>query len=297
MDRHGSHDWLLPLLELAGPLIQVQFQDLANFFEALYNFYTFRNPPATFASLSLLGAYFIVSLFSNSEFILKFFWFTVGLNFFALWPISSLYPRYRLLVSPIKWWLWDVPTQAEWCFHYLQERSAVVKEALLSSHPQIPDSSVHRDDSYDSDNSDDSFQSAISEQLNEKNIISFSCTFLHTPGHFIITTSSVRFTSSNPLSNPAFERPFGDLVEVSKRQADSSSWNPLLKMRVGLDGLELQFRSDIPGSNPRVFGESTKTDTILLENMRGRDKAFNALIGFSGLRWQHLQQIANIDAP
>jgi hypothetical protein len=31
-------------------------------------------------------------------------------------------------------------------------------------------------------------------------------------------------------------------------------------------------------------------EVVVLENMRGRDKAFNAVLGFSGVRWQHLQQ-------
>lgn len=270
MDRHGSHDWLVPLLEPASPQIQVQFLDLANFFEALYNFYTFRNPPATFASLTLIGAYFLLSLFSSSEFILKLFWFTVGLNFFALWPISSLYPHYRLLVSPMKWALWDVPTQAEWCFRYLQERSAVVKETLLSFPPPNFDS-----DSYDSDTSTSSFQTALTTQPNEKDFLTIKCTHHHTPGHLTLTTSSLRFTSSTPLSHPSFEHPFKDLVEISKIQADS---------------LEVEFQTKLQD------GGSATADIVFLENIRGRDKAFNALIGFSGLRWQHLQKVVDVES-
>lgn len=31
-------------------------------------------------------------------------------------------------------------------------------------------------------------------------------------------------------------------------------------------------------------------EVVLLENMRKQDKGFDAVIAFSGVRWQHLQQ-------
>jgi hypothetical protein len=40
----------------------------------------------------------------------------------------------------------------------------------------------------------------------------------------------------------------------------------------------------------RGMGEREHADIVTLENMRGRDKAFNSVIGFSGLRWQNLQK-------
>lgn len=43
-------------------------------------------------------------------FCIKIFWFILGGSFFLCWPISSLYPKYRYLVSPFKRVLWDIPT-------------------------------------------------------------------------------------------------------------------------------------------------------------------------------------------
>lgn len=39
--------------------------------------------------------------------------------FFAWFPISSRYPKYRLVVSPVRWLFWNIPTHAEWSFQEL----------------------------------------------------------------------------------------------------------------------------------------------------------------------------------
>jgi hypothetical protein len=55
-----------------------------------------------------------------------------------------------------------------------------------------------------------------------------------------------------------------------------------------MDKLELRFRAE--DTALRMDGIGAEGEILLLENMRERDKAFNTVIGFSGLRWQHLQQ-------
>ncbi|TVY81863.1 hypothetical protein LSUE1_G007993 [Lachnellula suecica] len=279
MDKHGSNDWLGPLLDQIGPHIQVQVADLANIFESVYNFYHFSSSPATIASLCLFGALFIISAFGDAKLALKLFWFIVGLVFFICWPISSRYPRYRLLVSPLKWALWDVPTHAEWCFQYLQKRSAIAREAILS---KPSDDAYVRTGSADLDSDTDSFHSAQSIQLDEeRDILSFGCTHLNVPGRFIISTTALRFVSSIPLPYESFHEPFSSLLEMSKRRTHSSVLSPIAKVTTGMDKLELCFRILDTGSGKRA---------VVLENMGERDKAFNAVVGFSGLRWRHLQK-------
>jgi hypothetical protein len=63
MDKHGSEDWLGPLMDELGPSIQVQVTDFTSLLEAAYNFYHFRSPPATIASLTLFGALFLHNAF------------------------------------------------------------------------------------------------------------------------------------------------------------------------------------------------------------------------------------------
>jgi len=76
---------------------------------------------------------------------------------------------------------------------------------------------------------------------------------------------------------------------MSKRQTRSSILSPLAKVTTGMDKLELWFRGSDGGTGMHSMGEKECAQVVVLENMRGRDKAFNAVVGFSGVRWQHLQ--------
>jgi hypothetical protein len=289
MDKHGPDDWLGPLMDELGPFIQVQIADLADLLEAAYNFYHFRSPPATIASLCLFGALFLITASTDSRFTMKVFWFTVGLNFFFCCPISSIYPKYRLIVSIWKWALWDVPTHAEWCFQYLQECAAHAKEGMIARDRDDNTGQDSPAEEYDSD-TDESFHSAQSTLHENRDILSFGCTYLHTPGRFVISTYGIRFVPSirHLLPHRSFDKPFSALVEMSKRQTRSSILSPLAKVTTGMDKLELRFRAE--DTALRMDGIGAEDDILLLENMRERDKAFNTVIGFSGLRWQHLQQ-------
>jgi len=291
MDKHGSSDWLGPLMEGLGPNIQIHIADFASLLEALYNFYHFRKPYATMSSLCLLDTLFCASAFGGTEFRMKIWWGMVGLTFFACFPISSRYPRYRHLVAPWKWMIWDVPTHSEWCFQYLQECAAEAKAAIVSAteddshHFRTGSALTDQDDSLNTHDAD-SFISAQSSSLNnERDILSFGCTYLHTLGRLVLSTTSIRFDSSlgKILPYAAFNKPFCDLIEMHKRQTHASILKPLAKITTGLDKLELSFQSD------GAVDGTQEQDIVVLENMRGRDKAFNAIIGFSGMRWQSLQ--------
>ena len=302
MDKHGSSDWLGPLMEELGPNIQVQVADFANLLESYYNFYHFRNPYATLCSLCLAAALFLVSALGGTEFAMKVWWLLVGSTFFICFPISSRAPRYRNLVAPWKWTVWDVPTHAEWCFQYLQQRASVAKDAILlaaendnhyirTDTAEIP---IASDDTNDSDSSDaDSFVSADSYILGqERDILSFGCTYLHTPGRLVLSTTALRFEPSMGkfLSQVEFNKPYIELAEMSKRQTHASVLKPLAKVTMGLDKLELLFRGEGGGgADVHDTGLDENAEPVVLENMRRRDKAFNAIIGFSGLRWQNLQ--------
>jgi hypothetical protein len=135
--------------------------------------------------------------FSDSRFALKVFWFVVGITFIG-WLVSSLHPRYRLLVSPFEWTLWEVPTHAEWCFQYLKERATHAK--LFS--PTTPTTTLT---SARGRTLHMMIQTAIPttrftaleppRKTWRNDILSFGCTHLHPPGRFIIYTHSIRFVS------------------------------------------------------------------------------------------------------
>jgi hypothetical protein len=39
--------------------------------------------------------------------------FAMGFVFFALFPIASRFPDYRLIASPVKWIFWKIPTHGK----------------------------------------------------------------------------------------------------------------------------------------------------------------------------------------
>ncbi|KAF7885351.1 uncharacterized protein EAF01_011416 [Botrytis porri] len=301
MDQHGSKDWLGPLLDKIGPYLQLQIADLANLLEVYDSFIHFRRPQKTFYSLFLFVAVFLLSACASMQFTMKVSWVVVGLIFFGCWPISSLYPRYRLLVSPLKWAFWDIPTYPEWSFQYLQERGlSVLREINLNAlekstdrfdSPEVMMRPVG-DDANSSKAETINFQTLGMGTMHEesKDIMSFRCILHHVPGHIIISTKIIRFEAlgHNILPCKSFNKPYSELIEMSKQQTKELLLAPLAKMTIGKDKLELKFRGEAGGDMHSASHDEHVV--VLLENMRGRDKAFNSIIGFSGVRWQCLQK-------
>lgn len=138
VDRHGHHDWLNPVMQDIGPYAQIQIGDLANMLECLMNFYAWKRPRKTLATLTFFSTCLLLTLATDMEYCMNIVWFVAGGTFFVCFPIASLYPRYRYLVSPIKWVFWDIPTQAEWSFQYLQYVSHDPSVSKISSSLLFP---------------------------------------------------------------------------------------------------------------------------------------------------------------
>ena len=126
------------------------------------SFYAWKTPRKTASSLFFFACCLLLALFADITFCMKVFWFVSGAGFFVSWPISSRYPKYRYLVSPIKWVTWDIPTHskavllrlgyesimlndipiAEWSFQYLRSKAQLRREEMIeqkvefkASHP------------------------------------------------------------------------------------------------------------------------------------------------------------------
>ncbi|EDN98390.1 hypothetical protein SS1G_13248 [Sclerotinia sclerotiorum 1980 UF-70] len=294
MEKHGNKHWLGPLLEQTGPYLQVQIADLANLLEVYDSFFHFRRPQNTFYSLFLFLAVFLLSVCASIQFTMKVFWFVVGLVFFGCWPISSLYPQYRLLVSPLKWAFWDIPTYSEWSLQYLQERGSSTLEKINSQPSRNINTRVGGSEitvKSGSHNEDDNPTVGSESVRGERqDILSFNCTLHHIPGRLILSTSTIRFEPSVPnvLSRKTFDKPYGELIEMSKRETEDMLLAQLAKATIGRDKLELKFRGEA-GSDMQDACQNGHI-VVLLENIKGRDKAFNTIIAFSGVRWQCLQK-------
>lgn len=300
MDKHGNEGWLEPLAKDVGPYVQLQVNDIANLLEVLEHFYHWAAPRQTVATLIFFFACLLVGLFADMAFCMKIFWFIVGGTFFLCWPISSLYPHYRMLVSPVKWVFWGIPNNAEWSFMYLrreaQERRSELIERKVERKFQNDLGSVtldphaervapnpilvgevqdhrpltsHEDDPSSDDEGYETADSARSV-CDGETLFTFRCTCNGVPGHFGITSSSLRFMPWLKQGD-SWTRPFVSLVEMRKH--DGSSLKRMLGPK-SIAVLELTF---------------TDGASVVLNAMRGRDKAFNTVIGFSGMEWQSLQ--------
>jgi hypothetical protein len=131
IQRHGKDDWLEPLLNEVGPIIQMQLGDVADLLEVMVNFHRHEKPRLTIASVFLFSCCLAVSLFADMAFCVKLVWFIIGAGFFVTYPIATNFPKYRLVVSHFRWMFWDIPTHAELAILRLQEK-AVVRDADLS---------------------------------------------------------------------------------------------------------------------------------------------------------------------
>lgn len=228
---------------------------------------------------------------------MKVFWFIAGITFFVCWPVSSLYPQYRLLVSPIKWAFWDIPTHAEWSFSFLRSRAELAKKAMdeaqeNESKEDSPVSGVF--EHFEDTASVDSFKTATSEredraELTEQEIFSLTCTHNHIPGHLHLGTSSLQFKPSFTLpltkyssrttsETHAFNISYSSIIEMSKQDSR-------LSLIAGIKKLEIRYFDEV--RQPR--GEERIVILGGLER-KERDKVFNVVLGFSAGRWQSLQQ-------
>lgn len=304
MDQHGSRDWLRPLLDQLGPFVQLQLSDLADLLEIVDNFYHMRSPSATIATLILLFGISIFVMLVPTETSLRAFWLLVGVVFFACWPVSSLYPCYRLVVSPARWAFWKVPTHAEWSIKYLQERASRVRMALSDPSETSPTPASSHDPPASTTSSGSTFNP-------DTDLLSFSCTYHRQPGHLILDADTLRFAPASMLETlqghisaispvKPFHYEYKDLVEMRKDSDDGSKTRtrkgsashallaPLKKVTAatGLTNLELKFMPR--KTTDEGVSTTLEPDIILLEYMHSRNRAFNAILAFSRVQWRHV---------
>ncbi|KAL5120432.1 hypothetical protein ACEQ8H_001722 [Pleosporales sp. CAS-2024a] len=120
IEKRGDDQWADDIIGAVGPWLMMQLGDLANLFESIRNFYEWRKPTRTGAVLCVLTLAVTASIFIPTRVLVKTATLSWGFFFFALFPIATNFPEYRLLVSPTKRLLWNIPTHAEWAIKYIQ---------------------------------------------------------------------------------------------------------------------------------------------------------------------------------
>ena len=295
IDKHGNEGWLEPLMKDMGPHIQLQLGDIANMLEVFANFYNWVSPRKTVSTLWFFAACLLLSLCCDMAFCVKITGFIAGVSFFLCWPIASHYPKYRYLVSPFKWVLWDIPTDAELAFQYLRRRAQMIREQIIEKKakevtslgnasprasffvgqttvvPRITLDVDETDEAHEAnadDSDDESWYSADSSSnvLEGTDILSFCARCGTKTGHLVLYTNGVRFVRSLRRKE-LWRRSFLEMVEMRKLEGSTTSRFTLK----ALEELELTF---------------TDGDSIILGAMNDRDEVFNSIIGFSALQWQ-----------
>ena len=326
MHQKGGN-WLEPLLEEFGPMLQMQLSDTIEFMEVLYNFYHWVAPRKTAATVFFFASCLSISLLTDMGFCVKIVWFVVGLNFFIAFPISSRYPKYRHIISSIKWVYWDIPTHSEWSFQYLQKQASPTQDKIAAYEGQMKEyrKALHNQEKLsaellsehtsakshelnsrkDDDAETASFCSAVSStsSVDPTDIRSFRA-YLHggTIGRFTVFTQGVRFVRSRLLKTEVaaddeiWKFDFEFIVEMQKfddgDEADVSKTSQLAGRLVKTVSSLSKPGDSTSGAAKKGSGGlriSCEDGTSLVMNgMRERDEAFNTVIAFSRLRWKTL---------
>ncbi|KAL6706388.1 hypothetical protein ACN47E_005494 [Coniothyrium glycines] len=270
IEKKGEDQWADEIMQDLGPWLMIQLADLANFFESLRNFYEWRKPHRTASVVGVLSISVLFVTFTPQWLLTKSLTFALGFTFFALWPLAANFPEYRLLVSPTKRLLWNIPTHGEWAVKYIQaEGSRVAARALPPPPPARPASPTATAAPAD----DYGFYLAHHD---------------HMPGHLVLSTQTLRFVSRDPHT-VHFSVAYADVRAVEKvnrvvkqqvpdKLSRDSGQDIKIKIRVKVD---VDVDVDV---NVREGGEAERE--VLLKDVEHRDEAWSQIVGFCTGTWQ-----------
>jgi hypothetical protein len=273
VERHGRKDWIEPLLDEIGPYIQLQLGDLTDLLEVLANFYRWKSPWKTAETLFFFGCCLLVTLFTDMAFCIKIIWFVAGGWFFLCSPIASRHPKYRYLIDPAKWILWDIPTNAEWSIEFLQRKASMKQKETDREEPVSMGC-----DSTDGESPSSDFytpsalprRDALEKQDLPTETFKFRAFQLKRTGHILIGRRGISFSSRRRKWSIAY----GSLIEMCKVKPDAK----IKTITFGIVSSGLQFFAK--DSQGRITNE-----TISVHRDK-RDEIFNLVLGWSGLKWR-----------
>ncbi|EXJ60441.1 hypothetical protein A1O7_04593 [Cladophialophora yegresii CBS 114405] len=268
IQRHGQHDWLEQFLNEIGPIIQLQLGDLADLLEILVNFHRWERASLTLATLFFFSCCLLISLCADMEFCMKLVWFIAGGAFFLTYPLATNFPKYRLLLSHWRWVFWNIPTHAELAVLTLQEKAAS-KEASFEEFEY----------------KDDDQRGMRPKEL--KSTYSFKV-YDSVQGKCQLTVGRKCLTIS---TKDGSERnwPFFSFVEIRKLDPIDVQSTSTLK---NLSHLHSRYAEVLQ------FKFLDDTDLTILLHPADRDRVFNLILAWSGLKWQclHVERHNTLDS-
>ncbi|KAI4943599.1 hypothetical protein J4E91_009236 [Alternaria rosae] len=258
IEKQGDENWAHDLLQDLGPWLIVQLADLANFFESVRNFYEWRKPTRTLAVIVVLATAILVTVFTPLWLLIKISTFSAGFTFFCLFPVSVNFPNYRLLVSPSKRLLWNIPTHAEWAIQYIQAEGLRVVTEKQNANNKAAELATTA--------SSTTHVSPVNQDF-----ASYPSHYDKTPGHLIINATGVRFVAKHAPHDVRFSLPY---VQIHHMEKQDRYQERMIKVLKECDR-DLRFLN-------------REGDEWILHEVEKRDEAFSQIVGFSRTTWQVL---------
>ncbi len=275
VEQHGRTEWIEPLLDELGPYLQLQLGDITDLLEVLSNFYRWKSPWKTAETVAFLCCCLLITLLTDMAFCMKIIWFVAGGWFFLCFPIASRYPKYRYLMDPAKWILWDIPTNAEWSIEFLQRKALTQQKEIdrrerVNKYISVPDGESSSSDYETPTSSSQQGATEPDDGPHDTETFKFRAYQRKSPGHILISRSGIKFSSRTRT----WSIPYSRLIEMSKLKPD-----PTIKIATfGMAGGGLQISATDAGGGRMSEPITVHRDT--------RDEIFNLILGWSGLRWR-----------
>ncbi|KAF2666196.1 hypothetical protein BT63DRAFT_442479 [Microthyrium microscopicum] len=245
--RHGSSDWLEPVLDTIGPTAQPMLRSAADWMEILVNYPEAKTNRALGSILAILGVGLLVANFVSTESCLRATELLLILGFFLDKPLARRYPNYRSVLVPMHWILWDVPTNTETGFRYLRQRAQEMQKNGFR------------------DQSEPTRRALIEpSSISIPDLMAAKCKWNKTDGSIVLTANEIYFMRSKPQQE-MWRRRYEDIVQMSKGDGRTS----LFKQNVHF--LEIEFKG---------------ADVVKLEPLKKNDEVFNIIFAFSNLQWR-----------
>lgn len=190
--------------------------------------------------------------------------------------------------------VWDIPTNAEWSFAYLRRQAQITRERIIEKKvekdnfrelaepaadeycgnltmlPKITVRGKNLEDEKNTDDDNESWYSVCSTTsvVEASDIRSFRCQSQEVVGQLVVSLEGIRFVRSLPKKE-LWRRKYLELAEMRKVEASTIS------------GLTSLSRNQLE----IIYADGSK----LRLGIQERDEAFNAILAYSGMKWQSLQ--------
>ncbi|KAF9109280.1 hypothetical protein BGX27_007783 [Mortierella sp. AM989] len=289
-------DWISQMTKIWGPYFQAMMDENICYLERVRNLFRWERPEQTWRVIALLTYYIIISTFFQNL-VLPFIGLFIGVEYFILLPMQHYYPQYSHLFSPVEWFLWGVPTNAELAVEMLtrqrEEAQRSSEEGDEATEDDIEPATHVEEAEHDSASSvglspaskikheyqkrmrgrSSSSPSLMSDPPSTDSVPStqdkneFHCMMRGKPGKLVITEEALQFRSAKLLGRDTE-------VHISWENIDSIKKSRT--MNIGL------------WSMPGIDVTEIDGKVTVFQNVVKRDDAFRKLVLTSGKKWSNV---------